>query len=366
MFRGTERFPADVYNRIVTTIGADANAYTTDDHTAYHLAMAAEDLEQVMEIESDRFQNLSYAESRVPDRGRRRLRRVPQGPHDPEFALYERSMAAAFERHRTATRRSATSATSRSMPTLYDYSRDVLQPLLPAREHGAVDRRRRDAGRPCCALVEKYYGGWQRGYVAPQIPAEPEQTARAAHRRARTTARRCRSLHGRLQAAASTTRPTARASPPISSPTSRSARPATRTRSSCSTSKSSRISTRAPRTTATRACSTIYARDQGPGKVDYVLGVIDATIAHFRAAPPDAAAARGPAAAPALRLPDGPADAGRRRVARRAVRRADRRSHGLDRLYATYAAITPADVQAAAERYLRTERRTVGVLRSRP
>ena len=63
MFRGTERFPSDIYNRIVTSIGADANAYTTDDHTAYHLAMAAEDLEQVMEIESDRFQNLSYAES---------------------------------------------------------------------------------------------------------------------------------------------------------------------------------------------------------------------------------------------------------------------------------------------------------------
>jgi predicted Zn-dependent peptidase len=37
----------------------------------------------------------------------------------------------------------------------------------------------------------------------------------------------------------------------------------------------------------------------------------------------------------------------------------------LDRLYATYAAITPADVQTAAERYLQAERRTVGVLRSR-
>ena len=27
------------------------------------------------------------------------------------------------------------------------------------------------------ALIEKYYGGWQRGYVAPQVPVEPEQTA---------------------------------------------------------------------------------------------------------------------------------------------------------------------------------------------
>jgi predicted Zn-dependent peptidase len=35
---------------------------------------------------------------------------------------------------------------------------------------------------------------------------------------------------------------------------------------------------------------------------------------------------------------------------------------GIEALYASYAAVTPADVQAAAERYLAPERRTVGVL----
>ena len=38
---------------------------------------------------------------------------------------------------------------------------------------------------------------------------------------------------------------------------------------------------------------------------------------------------------------------------------------GIDKLYATYAAITPADVQAAAQRFLDPTKRTVGVLRSR-
>jgi predicted Zn-dependent peptidase len=37
---------------------------------------------------------------------------------------------------------------------------------------------------------------------------------------------------------------------------------------------------------------------------------------------------------------------------------------GLNRLHAAYAAITPADVQAAAQRYLSSQRRTVGVLRT--
>src|SRR5262245_36620529 len=62
MFRGTERFPSTVYNAEVTRMGASANAFTSDDLTAYHLAIAAEDLPRVMELESDRFQNLKYAE----------------------------------------------------------------------------------------------------------------------------------------------------------------------------------------------------------------------------------------------------------------------------------------------------------------
>ena len=62
MFRGTERFPQDTYSRIVTEMGADANAFTTDDLTAFHLSITAEDLERTMEIESDRFQDLAYSE----------------------------------------------------------------------------------------------------------------------------------------------------------------------------------------------------------------------------------------------------------------------------------------------------------------
>src|SRR3954466_3326929 len=58
MFRGTERYPPARYLEVTTRIGADANAYTTDDYTAYHLSLSKEDLEQVLDIESDRFQNL--------------------------------------------------------------------------------------------------------------------------------------------------------------------------------------------------------------------------------------------------------------------------------------------------------------------
>src|SRR6185436_20959401 len=37
MFRGTDRYPAEKYNEILKGIGADSNAFTTDDWTCYHI-----------------------------------------------------------------------------------------------------------------------------------------------------------------------------------------------------------------------------------------------------------------------------------------------------------------------------------------
>ena len=110
----------------------------------------------------------------------------------------------------------------------------------------------------------------------------------------------------------------------------------------------------------------ISVRIKDPAKIDYVLGVVDATIAQFRAAAPDA----GRLADLQRRLRYGflmglqTPDSVASRVTPFIALAGDLR--GLDRLYATYAAITPADVHAAAESYLLPEQRTVGVLTSRP
>ena len=113
MFRGTESYPADVYDRIVTTMGADANAFTTDDLTAYHLVDGGRGSRAGHRDRERPLPEPHVRRERVQDRGRRRLRRVPQEPHGPRFALYEELVGTAFERHRTSTRRSASSATSR-------------------------------------------------------------------------------------------------------------------------------------------------------------------------------------------------------------------------------------------------------------
>ena len=62
MFRGTKKYPGHIYDSLTISMGANANAYTTDDYTCYHLTTTAANLEKVIELESDRFQNLSYEE----------------------------------------------------------------------------------------------------------------------------------------------------------------------------------------------------------------------------------------------------------------------------------------------------------------
>ncbi len=93
----------------------------------------------------------------------------------------------------------------------------------------------------------------------------------------------------------------------------------------------------------------ITARIKDPGKIDYVLGVIDSTIAQVRATAPDAQRLADLQRRlrygflMGLQTPDSVAA----RVTPFIALSGD--LHGLDRLYATYAAITPADVHAAAD-----------------
>src|SRR5256885_10148059 len=61
MFRGTPKYPTDKYNDVLRDLGVDSNAFTTDDWTCYHNTAPANALETIMDLESDRFQNLKYS-----------------------------------------------------------------------------------------------------------------------------------------------------------------------------------------------------------------------------------------------------------------------------------------------------------------
>src|SRR5690606_1691738 len=175
MFRGTERHPAEVYQRILTEIGADANAYTTDDLTAYHISMTAEDLEQVMLLESDRFQNLRYAEPDFQTEAGAVYGEYRKSRTEPFFVLYEALLETAFEKHTYGHTTMGYERDIAAMPQMFDYSREFFARYYRPENTvllavGAVEPER------VLALAREHYADWRPGYVAPDVPEEPEQT----------------------------------------------------------------------------------------------------------------------------------------------------------------------------------------------
>ena len=65
MFKSTEKIASGEFSKIVSRLGGQDNAFTSQDATAYFQRIAKERLEQVMGMEADRMVNLQLAEREV-------------------------------------------------------------------------------------------------------------------------------------------------------------------------------------------------------------------------------------------------------------------------------------------------------------
>src|SRR6478672_9092229 len=99
MFRGTEKFPAEAYNQIMQQAGADSNAFTSDDITAYHSTFSKEDLEQILMVEADRFQHLKYPPEILKTESLAVLGEYNKNRANTMSKLDEAVRETAFERH---------------------------------------------------------------------------------------------------------------------------------------------------------------------------------------------------------------------------------------------------------------------------
>ncbi|MFZ0390879.1 MAG: pitrilysin family protein [Calditrichia bacterium] len=174
MFRGTEKYPGSVYDSLVTTIGADANAYTTDDLTAYHMVFPSEYLEKVMDLESDRFQNLSYKEDEFKTEAGAVYGEYRKGRVNPYSVLLEELQNTAFDKHTYKHTTIGFEEDIKNMPNLYDYSLSFFKRYY--RPENVVLVMAGDfKPEKAKSLIKKYYKDWQPGYVKPQITPEPPQ-----------------------------------------------------------------------------------------------------------------------------------------------------------------------------------------------
>ncbi|NIP80206.1 MAG: insulinase family protein, partial [Gemmatimonadetes bacterium] len=174
MFRGTEKYPN--YDEVTASMGAARNAFTSNDMTVYYLVLSNEYLEQVMDLESDRFQNLAYDEAEFRTEAGAILGEYQQGKLSPFRYLDEAVRATAFDVHTYRHTTIGFEEDIRAMPEGYEYSLSFYDRFYRPENVVLVLAGDFDTER-AKALVEEYYGGWEPGYSPPEIEPEPAQTA---------------------------------------------------------------------------------------------------------------------------------------------------------------------------------------------
>lgn len=179
MFRGTERYPQERYEAVLQGFGADNNAYTTQDFTLYTLTAPSSALEQVVEIEADRFQHLSYDEGAF-----RTETGAVRGEYDtnassPFLKMWEALSELGFSHHTYGHTTLGYLADIDRMPNELEYSRSFFRRFYTPDDAtiiavGDVDHDR------LMELVRRHYSSWRGRRDQPRIPTEPEPTAGAS------------------------------------------------------------------------------------------------------------------------------------------------------------------------------------------
>ncbi len=176
MFRGTDRFPGNVYDSIITSIGANANAYTSDDLTVYHLNFASDNLALVMDLESDRFRNLKYSKEQFQTESGAVYGEYRKGRTSPWSVAVEELREMAFDKHTYKHTTIGFERDIKDMPNLYDYSVSFYNRYYRPSNVTLVVVGDFDVEKTK-ELVTKYYTPWKPGYTEPKIEKEPAQTA---------------------------------------------------------------------------------------------------------------------------------------------------------------------------------------------
>ncbi|HEY2091152.1 MAG TPA: pitrilysin family protein [Thermoanaerobaculia bacterium] len=174
MFRGTEKFPPEKYNAIVQKAGARQNANTSDDRTIFTQTFAKEDLPQILEIEADRFQHLSYPESTFKTEARAVLGEYNKNAASPLRKILEVQRDAAFDTHTYKHTTMGFIKDIEDMPNQYAYSKEFFRRWYRP-EYATLIIAGDVKASEVLPLVEKYYGGWKHGDYKIEIPKEPPQ-----------------------------------------------------------------------------------------------------------------------------------------------------------------------------------------------
>ena len=174
MFRGTDKYPREKYNEVLKMTGAGANANTSLDRTIYHMTGNADYLEQMFELESDRFMNLHYSEHDFKTEAGAVKGEYTKNYASPYQQLYENLLNTAFDVHTYKHTTMGFFKDIVDMPNQYEYSIKFFNRFYRP-EYSTIVVVGDINSEKVNELAEKYFGKWERGNYSVEIPIEPEQ-----------------------------------------------------------------------------------------------------------------------------------------------------------------------------------------------
>jgi zinc protease len=177
MFRGTKRFSQEQYNETLKRLGIDANASTSDDWTMYYMTGPADGFETMVDLEADRFKNLSYTEDAFRTEALAVLGEYNKTASNPFLAIEERLRELAFGRHTYRHTTLGFLGDIKAMPGYYEYSLGFFDRFyrpenVLALVVGDIEPER------AFGVLGRHFADWKPGYKAPPIPPEPPQAER--------------------------------------------------------------------------------------------------------------------------------------------------------------------------------------------
>jgi zinc protease len=181
MFRGTVHTTPERYNDVLKQLGADGNAFTTDDWTCYHIVAASSGLPTVMELEADRFMNLKYGLEAFQKEAAAVLGEYNKNASIPFNALFEKLHDTAYTTHTYKHTTMGFLKDIEDMPNQYDHSLAFFERWYRA-DNAILVVAGDIVPEEVFALARRRYGAWRPGIVPLTTPVEPEQTEeRVAH-----------------------------------------------------------------------------------------------------------------------------------------------------------------------------------------
>jgi len=174
MFRGTDKYSREEYNKVLKMTGAGANANTSLDRTIYHMTGNVDYLEKMFDLEADRFMNLKYSEHDFKVEAGAVKGEYTKNFASPYQQLYENLLNTAFESHTYKHTTMGFFKDIVDMPNQYEYSLKFFDRYYRP-EYSTIVVVGDVTPEGVNELAEKYFGAWQRGNYSLDIPVEPEQ-----------------------------------------------------------------------------------------------------------------------------------------------------------------------------------------------